>query len=812
MPLAYHAASLTLLPGVNRHDPHSRQLARYPPRSRNHNNPHSRLKLLELERRDNPAIPVGLTDISALLGSLTLPTGYAETHAIVRNESTSVTVDQAGTGSAGTFTVTVDASSFSSDTAFGGAAGIPSITTTGTGTGQSTAHFVISGTYAGGAFTVTSETYSETGAYSVIQSTVTTYPNDGNSLTHRADTTRTGNHTLTWTAAIGTGGQLAYTSYDYVSTEAAHTYTKQDYSGGGFFEVTTDAAFTVHTVGSGPLATYAGTDWSTTTTRTRYPNPGGSPFESTSTSGWNNPVGGSVQLGGLSESTANWTWNAGTATATNYTFHGVAVRNDALAETATLRAEGFGSAIDVHSFSSTSHLSDTGHVVEDEPGTPTSGTELYHRDELYASAADVTGSGSYTSGYANADYHAAVTINYAVANRFDVRDQQSTGLDGDGVAYTQTDNYSSIDSGSGIRTEIDDYHDGATGLVLTGGTIGFIGASTFNTRMWGTRNGDVFDIPHTITESLNESHTQPANANSAAIAGELNAFAPMRPRQFTPNWQFCQVPLPKRPLPQQPMQNEMKGDNILNRPGQLPGNTALKPRFQVTVAIYYNKDAFTEYTLGNNNANLYPVPLDASTTGEMNRLLNRAVSAQPSTVTPKVRVELIAVKNEKELDVVKKGRVNQDPRRTSASEWFSLQCVSLLRAIGSVLDAPPGGYKPLVADRLNTTRTFNHTMNLKPGLAPAGGGAYGSGVDFGITLYRQSLQAELADRNGADAVSLTSVAIVHEMMHGFGLDHSENATQFIDSPLPSATAIFGRTILISSTGASNLFNKMQIPN
>ena len=101
-----------------------------PPRSRNRNNPHSRLKLLELERRDNPAIPVGLTDISALLSSLALPTGYAETHAIIRNESTSATVDQAGTGSAGTFTITVDASSFSSDTAFGGAAGIPSITTT----------------------------------------------------------------------------------------------------------------------------------------------------------------------------------------------------------------------------------------------------------------------------------------------------------------------------------------------------------------------------------------------------------------------------------------------------------------------------------------------------------------------------------------------------------------------------------------------------------------------------------------------------------------------------------------------------------
>ncbi len=513
-----------------------------PPRSRNRNKPHSRLKLLELERRDNPAIPVGLTDISSLLGSLALPSGHAETHAIIRNEATTLTVDQAGTGSAGTFTVTVDAGSFSSDTAFGGAAGIPSVTTTGSGTGQTTAHFVMSGTYANGAFTVTGKTYSETGSYTVIQSTVTTYPKDGDSQITRVDTTRSGNHTLGWSAAVGTDGQLAYTSYDFVSTEAAHTYTKQDYSGGGFHEMTTDAAFTVHTVGSGPLATYTGTDWSTTTSRTRYPNPGGSPFESTSTWGWNNPVGGSVQLSGLYESTADWTWNAGTANATNYTFHGVAVRNDALAETATLRAEGFGgSALDVNSFSSTSHTSDTGHVIDEEPGTPTSGTELYHRDELGTSVADMTGSGSYISGYANADFHAAVTSSYAVANRFDVRDRQSTGLDDDGQAYTQIDNYSSTTNGSGTATNTHDYHDSGTGLILTGETIGFVGGSTVGTRAWGTRNGQAFDTPSVNVESVNRSLTIPGSAGVVAKADGLENAFPYRGMILPKDWMFCQV-------------------------------------------------------------------------------------------------------------------------------------------------------------------------------------------------------------------------------------------------------------------------------
>ena len=68
--------------------------------------------------------------------------------------------------------------------------------TTGTGTGQTAAHFVISGTYAGGAFTVTGETYSETGSYSATQSTLTTYPNDGDSQITRVDATRTGNRAL----------------------------------------------------------------------------------------------------------------------------------------------------------------------------------------------------------------------------------------------------------------------------------------------------------------------------------------------------------------------------------------------------------------------------------------------------------------------------------------------------------------------------------------------------------------------------------------------------------------------------------------
>lgn len=115
---------------------------------------HVTLGLLELERRDVPAIPTGLTDVPMLLPAVSLPLGYAETHSLTRHMSSSVTVDQAGTGSAGTFTIVVTGSVQWSDTANGsGGADTATVSASGTGTQQMSYHLIMGGTDSHGLFT-----------------------------------------------------------------------------------------------------------------------------------------------------------------------------------------------------------------------------------------------------------------------------------------------------------------------------------------------------------------------------------------------------------------------------------------------------------------------------------------------------------------------------------------------------------------------------------------------------------------------------------------------------------------------------------
>src|SRR5262245_7696578 len=68
------------------------------------------LSLTALEPRENPAIPAGLGGVPLLIANnppsvWSSPVVYDETHTITHDEAMSVTVDQSGTGSAGTFTI-----------------------------------------------------------------------------------------------------------------------------------------------------------------------------------------------------------------------------------------------------------------------------------------------------------------------------------------------------------------------------------------------------------------------------------------------------------------------------------------------------------------------------------------------------------------------------------------------------------------------------------------------------------------------------------------------------------------------------------
>jgi len=514
-----------------------------PPRRRNPRKPHARLALTQLEARENPATPYGLTSFSSLLNSYGFTPGFTETHAIGRSETKSVTIDQAGSGSAGTFTVTINTASTTSDVASGStsASSYSTITATGTLTGQSVAHQVISGTYANGAFTVTSDTYTETGSSSVIQSTTTDW---SSMYLQRVDTSRTSNYALSWAAAPDANGQLTYTSYDFTNSEVGRDYTRYETSGAGFSEITTDTAYTVHTVGSGQYATATGTDTRTTTMYSYSPNPNGSPLEYSYSDTWNNPVPSMAYLGMPYESTYGWVWNAGTSDATNYTFHGVSTEDSTL--TVSLTAHDWG--VDVNSFNSTSHMSDSSHVVNDEPGTPATGTETFHRDELYASATDVTGSGSYVGGSADANYHAVEIGNYTLANAYTVSNNTSSGIDEDGDPYTLTFNYASQSNGSGTATSTHDYHDSGAGLSLTGATVAFVGTSTLTSHSWGTRNGTIFDDTDTSTEVANDSLTLPGSAGIIGTSDVLNKSPTFTPEMTLPDAVFCSNPIPRRPI------------------------------------------------------------------------------------------------------------------------------------------------------------------------------------------------------------------------------------------------------------------------
>lgn len=81
------------------------------------------LRLEELERRDNPAVPASLLDVSLLsLGSV--PSGgYAETHTPHKSFSHVITLDESGTANSGTYTLDILGSANATDTASGGGGG-----------------------------------------------------------------------------------------------------------------------------------------------------------------------------------------------------------------------------------------------------------------------------------------------------------------------------------------------------------------------------------------------------------------------------------------------------------------------------------------------------------------------------------------------------------------------------------------------------------------------------------------------------------------------------------------------------------------
>jgi hypothetical protein len=544
------------------------------------------LTLTLLERRDNPSIPIGLTDVHPLGGPpipIEMPEGdtftYSETHSLTQNETNTVTVDESGTGSSGTFSIDVVGSAHSADSASGsGSGGNASVSKGGTGNSQFSYHLTMSGTYDSGSFTVTSETYTETGSYSTSDNGTWTFTSDQGSSTYHWDDTASGNYSLSWSAAES-GGQLQYTSYSLDETDTAHWHTHTTSPDGSYTDSTWDASSTVHTSGSGYSADYTGTNSWHEHHYSYYANPGGTPYDYTYDYGYTNPVSGTTYLG-LYEG-IYMPWEAGTSDATGFTFHGSSSEASTLTETATFHtADSSGSSFDVNSFSSTYHSSDSGHVVDDEPGVPDSGgdlggdlggpggnpggdpgsgSDLFHRDESFNATDDLTGSGSYVGGSGNADYHAVETGSYDVANSYTSTGEESFGYDDDGEPFDLVFNFHRDGTGSGSLTQVHDYHDSGLGLALSGESFSGSGSNLINSHIWGSRNGVPFDETSTTPGSWGSSFSLPGGGPAVVAPpdGAVGAFPLVG--MTTPNMVFFTSDWPQN-LPTTP---------VRGKPGQI---------------------------------------------------------------------------------------------------------------------------------------------------------------------------------------------------------------------------------------------------
>lgn len=507
------------------------------------------LNLTQLESRENPSIPVGLSAIPYVnLWGQDVPLNYTETHDIVRTETNTVTVDQVGTGSAGTFTIDVVGSAYFSDTlTVSGSADGTSLIGSGSQTNEVSYHLVISGGYADGVFTITSETYTETGSYMADQETTWTYSNPWED-SYQWDTNNSGNYTLSWSAATDESGELAYTSYSSSSTDTAHWHEHTTWPDGLYSEHIYDVSRTVETTGNGDTADYTGSEsWY------QYDYDSGELWEDE----WTNPLSGSEYLNPIDEPTYDWQWRAGTSDATNYTFHGVAEESADLTATAVWHGSAsLAMELDVTSFNSTSHSAISEYVIDDEPGVPESGTgsESFHRDEQYSYVNDVTGSGSYHilwpadgayEGTADADYHAIETGSFAVANRYTLNDDHTTGYDDEtGEPYDLLFNFDRISTGSGSTTITHDYHDGGDGLELTGMSLVGSGSSDVSIHSWGTRNGLEFDDTSLIPENWSTAVSLTGETGPVTTADGLEDAFPLKGMTTAPLMFFTGQPWP----------------------------------------------------------------------------------------------------------------------------------------------------------------------------------------------------------------------------------------------------------------------------
>jgi hypothetical protein len=190
----------------------------------------SRLTVTALERRDNPSIPAGLLDVPLLYWNAGSTSGYTETHNVNKSFAHTVTLVQFGSGTEGTFVLEITGEAHATDEVSGSGG---YVTATGTLTTDISYHIIVGGQYSSGAFTVTSQSYTETGSTALTYDMSVGgfwYPNP--TPTHYNPYDGYSNHSwnVSWAGTV-TDGALSFTSFSYGESFEEYWHRRNYYPG-----------------------------------------------------------------------------------------------------------------------------------------------------------------------------------------------------------------------------------------------------------------------------------------------------------------------------------------------------------------------------------------------------------------------------------------------------------------------------------------------------------------------------------------------------------------------------------------------------
>jgi hypothetical protein len=436
-----------------------------------------------------------------------MPADWTETHAPVRSFNDTLTLDEAGSGESGTFTVDMIGAYHSADIVTGSGVGV--LEAGGTVGTDVHYHLVLTGHHDDTGNVIDTVTYSETGTSTANEGlTYTTTSYNGDEFTNELDATYNQSWSVLYTAVFA-DGTWTVTGYTANPATVVHWHTRtDDNQAGSYSEITVDTGFQDSESLAGPNSfAYMGDCWWDEHTHSHVPDPnGGPPTDYYGDNPSDAPFSGTAPLDPFAPDPSLVPWRAETPTAVDFTFHGVDTTNGRLTESAVYT----NGQTDVPSYDVTGTESESDHLVEDEPSLPDSGLENYHKDRTYGADTTTTGSGSVVGGVYSGDYQVDRNRTDGADNVLDVRDSETSGTDDDGNPFDLLFNSRTEQVTNGSYQVTHDYMDNDAGTTLTGSNYTYSDGSTIADHQWGTLNGDPYDDSNTHTEAGSDSFPWPA--------------------------------------------------------------------------------------------------------------------------------------------------------------------------------------------------------------------------------------------------------------------------------------------------------------